>query len=227
MTTGLEWLYDRFTGYVEDRRTDPRDDVLTGLATATFPDGSLPEVIDVVRVATNLFAAGQETTVRMLGATMQLLGDEPELQQWLRDDRSRITAFVEECLRYESPVKGDFRLTRVPTTIAGVTIPAGSCVMVVNGAANRDPRKFDAPDEFRPDRDNARQHLAFGRGIHTCPGGPLARAEGRISLERLLDRTSDIRISDAEHGPHGARRYSYLPTYILRGVRALHLNFTA
>ena len=68
----LDWLYERFSGYVEDRRRQPRDDVLTALATTTFPDGTLPEVIDVVRVAANLFAAGQETTVRLLGAAFQL-----------------------------------------------------------------------------------------------------------------------------------------------------------
>ena len=76
----LEFLYDRFTEYVEDRRKHPADDVVTGLATATFPDGSLPEVIDVVRVAANLFAAGQETTVRLLANAFQMLGERPELQ---------------------------------------------------------------------------------------------------------------------------------------------------
>ena len=87
-----------------------------------------------------------------------------------------------------------------------------------------DPRRFDEPAEFRIDRDNAREHLAFGRGIHACPGGPLARAEARVSIERLLDRTADIRISEAVHGPAGARRYEYLPTYILRGLRCLDLE---
>ena len=75
--------------------------------------------------------------------------------------------------------------------------------MVVNGAANRDPRRFEDPDTFDPERKNARQHLAFGRGIHSCPGAPLARAETRVGLERLLDRTTDIRISEAHHGPAG------------------------
>ncbi len=77
----LEFLYERFTAYVEDRRREPRDDVLTGLATATFPDGSLPEVIDVVRIAANLFAAGQETTVRLLATALKLIGEHPDLQQ--------------------------------------------------------------------------------------------------------------------------------------------------
>jgi cytochrome P450 len=222
----LAFLYEQFTAYVEDRRRAPRDDVLTGLATATFPDGSTPEVIDVVRVAANLFAAGQETTVRLLGTAFQLIGERPDLQQVLRQERDRISNFVEETLRFESPVKGDFRLSRVPTTVAGVDIPAGATVMVLNGAANRDPRRFERPDEFVVDRANARQHLAFGHGIHTCPGAPLARAEARVCIERLLDRTSDIRISETAHGPAAARRYEYAPTFILRGLRALHVEFT-
>jgi cytochrome P450 len=222
----LEFLYGAFTTYVEDRRLTPRDDVLTGLATATFPDGSTPDVLDVVRIAANLFAAGQETTVRLLGSALQLIGERPELQDRLRRERDRIPAFVEETLRYESPVKGDFRLARVATTIGGVPIPAGATVMVLNSAANRDARQFADPSSFDLDRTNARQHLAFGFGAHTCPGAPLARAEGCVSVERLLDRLDDIRVSEAMHGPAGARRYEYVPTYILRGLRALHLEFT-
>jgi cytochrome P450 len=222
----LQFLYQQFTKYIEDRRREPRADVLTGLATATFPDGSTPDAVDVARIASNLFAAGQETTVRLLGAAFQLIGERPELQQLLRDERERIPNFVEECLRIESPVKGDFRLSRVPATVGGVDIPAGATVMVLNGAANRDPRRFEDPDVFIVDRQNARQHLAFGRGVHTCPGAPLARAEGRVSIERLLDRMADIRISEAAHGPADARRYEYVPTYILRGLTHLHLEFT-
>jgi cytochrome P450 len=199
--------------------------VLTGLAMATFPDGSLPEVIDVVRVASNLFAAGQETTVRLLGAALQFIGERPELQQHLREHLELIPSFVEECLRIESPVKGDFRVARVPTTVGGVDIPAGTTVMVLNGAANRDPRHFPNPDELRLDRANVHQQLAFGRGIHSCPGGPLARTEGRVAVERLLDRMTGIRISEEEHGPPGDRRYKYAPTFILRGLRNLHLEF--
>ena len=222
----LEFLYQRFSAYVEDRRRKPRGDVLTGLASAKFPDGSTPEVIDVVRIAANLFAAGQETTVRLLGAALQLIGERPDLQKLLREDHDRILNFVEETLRIESPVKGDFRLARVATTIGGVSIPAGTTLMVLNGAANRDPRRFEGPAEFRIDRANAREHVSFGQGVHTCPGAPLARAEARVGIQRLLERTSDIRISEAAHGPAGARRYEYIPTYILRGVTNLHLEFT-
>jgi cytochrome P450 len=221
----LEFLYARFSTYVEDRRSEPRDDVLTGLATATFPDGSTPEVIDVVRVAANLFSAGQETTVRLLAAALQLIGEREDLQEMLREDRDRIPNFVEECLRMESPVKGDFRLSRRATTVGGVDIPAGTTLMVLNGAAGRDPRHFECPGEFRMDRANAREHLAFGRGPHSCPGGSLARTEARISIERILGRMKDIRISEAAHGAAGARHYQYAPTYILRGLQRLELEF--
>jgi cytochrome P450 family 150 subfamily A5 len=223
----LAWLYDRFSRYIEDRRREPRDDVLTALATTRFPNGELPDVIDVVRVAANVFAAGQETTVRLLSTALQFLGDRPELQQLLRERRDLIPDFVEETLRMEAPVKGDFRLARRQATVGGVEIPAGGTLMVLNGAANRDPRRFEDPSEFRVDRGNAREHLAFGRGVHSCPGGSLARLEARVSIERLLDRTADIRISEEHHGPPGARRYQYVPTYILRGLTRLQLEFTA
>lgn len=222
----LEFLYGTFSDYVRDRRREPRDDVLTGLATATFPDGSIPDVEDVARVACNVFSAGQETTVRLLGAALQTMGERPDIQEQLRKDRSLIPNFIEEALRIESPVKGDFRMNRVPVNVGGVDLPAGTTVMVVQAAANRDPRRFDDPATFDPARKNARQHISFGRGIHSCPGAPLARAETRVAIERLLDRTSDIRINEREHGPANDRRYQYVPTYILRGLTELHLEFT-
>jgi cytochrome P450 family 150 subfamily A5 len=222
----LEYLYERFSRYIEDRRRQPREDVLTGLASATFPDGSTPEVIDVVRVATNVFSAGQETTVRLLSSALKMLAERPDIQQLLRRERDRIPNFIEETLRIESPVKGDFRLSRVATTIGGVDVPAGTILMVLNGAANRDPKQFDEPDTFDPARPNARRHIAFGRGVHSCPGAPLARAEARVCIERLLDRTTDIRIAGDKHGPADDRRYQYVPTFILRGLTELHLEFT-
>jgi cytochrome P450 len=223
--TPLEYLYEVFATYVEDRRSQPRDDVLSGLANAAFPDGSTPEVGDVVRVATNVFSAGQETTVRLLGTALKVIGERPDIQQALRADRSLIPNFIEEALRIESPVKGDFRLSRVPITVGETEIGAGTTVMVLNGAANRDPSRFENPDTFDPARKNARQHLAFGRGIHSCPGAPLARAETRVAIERLLDKTSEIRISEQHHGPAGDRHYRYIPTFILRGLIDLHLEF--
>jgi len=222
----LAFLSDTFSAYVEDRRRAPRDDVLTSLATATYPDGTVPEVLDVVRTATFLFAAGQDTTARLITAALRILGDDHALQDRLRAEPERIPDFVEEVLRLDGPVKTVSRMARVTTSLGGVDIPAGTTVAVFPHAANRDPERFEAPGELRLDRPNAKEHLAFGRGIHACPGGPLARVEARIALERLLARTSSIDISEAEHGPPGARRYRYVPTYILRGITALHLEVT-
>ncbi|EUA07717.1 cytochrome P450 family protein [Mycobacterium kansasii 732] len=225
-TNPLQWLDEKFSNYIEDRRREAREDVLTALATAKYPDGSTPEVIDVVRSATFLFAAGQETTAKLLSAALQVLVDRPGIQQRLRHDRSLIPAFIEESLRLESPVKSDSRLARRTTNIAGVDIPAGTVVVVLPGAVNRDPRRFDNPHEFRLDRKNVREHMAFARGVHSCPGAPLARVEGRVSIERILDRMADIAVDPARHGPAGDRRYRYEPTYILRGLTELHLTFT-
>jgi cytochrome P450 len=222
--TPLEVLYDRFVEYLEDRRESPRGDVLTGLATATFSDGTVPEASDVAKIASNLFAAGQETTIRLLGTAFLRLAEDAELQQRLRDDHALIPNFIEECLRHESPVKGDFRINRVSTTVGGVDLPAGTTVMVLNGAANRDERKFDRPGEFDIERENAREHLAFGHGAHFCPGATLARTEGRIAVQRMLERTSSITVDEAEHGPADDRRFDYAPTFILRGLERLHLE---
>jgi cytochrome P450 len=221
----LGWLDQEFADYIEDRRANPRKDVLTDLALATYPDGSVPEVINVVRTATFLFAAGQETTARLMGAALKHLAEHPELQDRLRDDPDRIPDFVEEALRLESPVKTDFRLTRHTTEIAGVEVKAGTPVMLLNGAANRDPRRFECPHEFQVDRYNAQAHIAFGRGQHSCPGGPLARSETIVTLRRILARTRNIRLSEEHHGPAGARRFHYEPTWVLRGLHSLHLEF--
>jgi len=221
----LKWLGGTFTAYIEDRRSNPRDDVMSALAMARYPDGSTPDVAAVVRTATFLFAAGQETSARMLAQAVRFLAEDPPLQDLLREHQELIPNFIEETLRIEPPTKTDCRLARRTSTIGGVDIPAGSTVALLLGAANRDPRHFPSPDEFQADRPNARQHLAFGRGIHTCPGSPLARAEGRITIERLLRRTRNIRLSEAHHGPAADRRFSYEPTWMLRAMEELHIQF--
>lgn len=222
----LSWLDEWFTQYIEDRRREPRNDVLTQLALGTYPDGSTPEVTAVVRTATFLFAAGQETTARLLAVALKYLSEYPELQDELRAHRERIPNFIEEALRIESPVKADFRMARRKTNVAGVDIAAGTPVMLLNGACNRDPRLFEDPGAFRIDRPNAKVHIAFGRGPHSCPGGPLARVEGRVSLERILDRMRDIRLSEEHHGPPSDRHFEYEPTWVLRGLHKLHIEFT-
>ncbi|OBH47401.1 cytochrome P450 [Mycobacterium mantenii] len=221
----LQYLDDLFSGYIADRRERPREDVLTGLATATYPDGSTPPLLEVVRPATFLFAAGQETVTKLLSAAVQVLGDQPDLQARLRADRSLVGSFVEEALRMQSPTKVDFRLARKTTTLGPVRIAAGTVIMLCLGAANRDPRKFENPNEFQVDRKNVREHIAFGRGIHTCAGAPLARVEGQVTINRLLDRTREIRISDAKHGVVLNREYRYEPTFLLRGLKELYIEF--
>jgi cytochrome P450 len=222
----LQYLDDKFSGYLAERRRNPREDVLGGMASATYPDGSIPELLEVVRPATFLFAAGQETVTKLLSAAVQTLGDRPEIQETLRENRALIPNFIEESLRTQSPTKVDFRLARKTTTLGGVPIKAGTVVMLCLGAANRDPAKFEDPHEFRLDRKNVREHIAFGRGIHTCAGAPLARVEGKVTVNRLLDRMRDIAINEAVHGPAGNRHYSYEPTFLLRGLTELHIEFT-
>lgn len=217
-----EW----FVEYIEERRREPRDDVLTELALAKFPDGTTPDAIDVARVATFMFAAGHGTTIDLLSLSMLTLAERPDLQEQLREDNSKISAFIEEMLRIESPIKTNFRLARRTTRIGDIDVQAGTSVLVMNGAANRDPRRFDDPDEFRLGRPNVLHHMAFGRGIHTCPGAPIARAEVRVSLERILSRMVDIRLSEAKHGPAGARRLTWDRTPLFRRLKELHLEFT-
>jgi cytochrome P450 len=211
-------LHPYFTRYIDERRTAPRDDVMSRLASVRFTDGELPEVMDVVRLATILFAAGQETTARLLAAGMRVLCEQPTVAEELRSDPGAIPNFVEECLRLESPIKGSFRLALRDTTLAGVDIPVGSTVMAVIGAANRDPRVFEDPDRFDARRSNARRNIAFGHGEHFCPGASLARAEARISFERLLARLEDFRLRDP-----GA--LSYMETFIIRGLNDLPVRF--
>lgn len=222
----LKYLDERFVGYLAERRRAPQDDVLSGMAAAVYPDGSTPELIEVAKPATFLFAAGQETVTKLLSAAVQTLGDRPEYQQLLRDNPDAIPTFIEEALRMHSPTKIDFRLVRRTTTLGGVHLPAGTVVMLCLGAANRDPRKFESPHEFRPDRKNVREHIAFGRGIHTCAGAPLARVEGQITVRRMLDRMSEIRIDESVHGPADHRDYTYEPTFLLRGLTQLRIEYT-
>ena len=222
----LAYLYDYFADKIVDRRQNPRADVLTGMATATFPDGTTPEPLEAARIASNLFAAGQETTVRLLGTCLQLIPNRPELQARLRAQPELIKNFIEETLRLEGPVLGPFRIVLKTTTLGGVPLKAGTVVFLANGAANRDPRQFENPEDLIVDRANARRHIGFGLGVHTCPGAPLARAEIKICLERLLERTTDIRLSEAHHGPVGDRRWDYMKTYKIHGLNELHLEYT-
>jgi cytochrome P450 len=220
----LMFMAGFFVRYVQERRESPRDDVMTEMALAKYPDGSTPDLMEVVKSAMFLFAAGQDTSAKLLGNSIRLLAERPELQQELRDDRSRIGGFIEEMLRLEGSVKATFRLARRDTCVGGVDIPAGKRVVVAVSAANRDARRWEDPREFRLGRPKIKEHLAFGRGAHTCAGAPLARAEVAAILDRLLEHTALISLNEEKHGPAGARRIAYEPSFIIRGLDQLHVD---
>jgi cytochrome P450 len=191
---------------------------MSQLAAARFREGELPAVKDLVSLAFVLFAAGQETTARLLSTGMRILAEQPAIADELRADPEGIRTFIEECLRFESPIKGPFRLVLRDTRLGGVDIPTASIVMAMTGAANRDPRVFADPDRFDAKRSNARRNIAFGHGDHFCVGANLARAEARISFERLLARLDGLRLVDP-----GA--LSYAPSFLIRGLNDLPLRF--
>lgn len=215
-----------FGGYMAERRADPRDDVMSILATARFPDGSLPEISELVITAIFLFAAGQDTSAKLIGNSALYLCEDPALQDRLRADPSRIGAFVEEMLRLEGSSKVTHRLVVKDAMIGDTPVKAGTKVVISLAGADRDPARWDNPDMFDLDRKRLKEHLAFGRGAHTCIGNPLARAEVRVLFERLFARTSAITLSEAQHGPAGARRLDYEPSYIVRGLTKLHVELT-
>ena len=149
---------------------------------------------------------------------MLFRSEQPALVESLRSDPNGIPNFVEECLRLEGPIKSTFRLALEDTRIGDVDVAAGTVVMGSIGAANRDPRVFEDPDRFDPRRANAKRNIAFGHGEHFCPGASLARAEARVSFERLLARLDDFQLVD----PNALR---YAETFIIRGLEALPLRF--
>jgi cytochrome P450 len=224
-TNPLARMGMKFFGYIADRRANPRDDILTRMAEQRYDDGTLPEVAEVVGLATFLFGAGQDTTVQLFAAMLRRLSDEPGLADRLRAEPGKIPDFVDETLRLEGTSKSTFRFVRRPITIGGFDFEPGQHVMLHTLAMNRDPRRFEDPARFDLDRRNGRTHVAFGRGLHACAGAPLARAEGRIAVERLLARMSDIWIDAARHGPRGAREFTFLPNYSLYGVTEQRMEF--
>jgi cytochrome P450 len=201
------------------------DDILGELASARYPDGTKPTLVDLTSLAAFLFGAGQDTTNRLLANGFRIIAERPDIQAKLRAEPGRIPDFIEEVLRYEGSVKTAARVCTKTTTIGGREIKAGTILLLTYMGANRDPERFENPGEFDMDRPKLRQHLAFGRGAHTCIGSALARSEVRVSVERLLARMGNIRLSEAHHGPEGARHFEYEPTYILRALKSLHLEF--
>src|ERR1700728_256401 len=145
----LDYLDRRFTAYLEERRNKPGDDMMSELANSRFRDGSVPELGALVRIATFLFVAGQDTSAKLIASAFKILGDCAHLQRRLRAERHRIPDFVEETLRFESPSKVGFRVARRATSIGAVEVPAGALAMLALGAANRAPRRFEDPDQFQ------------------------------------------------------------------------------
>lgn len=222
----LEFMGRYFAAYVMDRRANPRSDVLSELASATYPDGSTPDLMEIVRLATFLFGAGQDTSAKLLGNSMRYIVDEPGLQDKLRADPALIPQLIEEVLRLEGSTKMTARLARRSTRIGGVEIPVGTKIFLALAAANRDPRRWPEPAEFKLNREKIKEHVAFGRGAHVCAGAPLARVEVRVILERFLEQTSEIDLSAEKHGPRGNRNLDFEPSFIIRGLAALHLKLT-
>lgn len=211
--------------YLQERAARPGTDLLSELATASYPDGTKPDLIELISLSTFMFAAGQDTSAKLLANAMRYVVDEPGLQEQLRADRKLIPFLLEEVLRLEGSSKATHRLARRDTTIGDTQVPAGTQVIVALAAANRDPRRWgEDANEFKLKRPGIKQHIGFGRGSHTCAGAPLARAEVATMFNTFFDRTDNIEISAAHHGAKGARRYEFEPSFIIRGMDNLHLE---
>ena len=222
----LIFLKPRFDQYLRDRLAEPRDDLLSELVHARFKSGAQPDFDALSNLARFLFGAGQDTTARLIAMAVLVLAERPELQETLRDEPGRIAEFIEETLRYDAPVKVAYRLALQDTKIGAIDVPAGTILTICLNAASNDPRRFAEPGRFNMDRPGVRDHMAFSRGLHGCIGAPLGRMEARIAIEHLLKRTRDIRLSEAQHGPAGNRRYRFEPTYSFRSLADLYIEFT-
>jgi cytochrome P450 len=204
-------------GIVDQRRNDPRDDLVTDLVTAEL-DGAKLDDEEIFSFLRMLLPAGIETTFRSSGNLLYLLLTHREQLDAVRADRALIPAAIEEGLRYESPVLLTPRVTTTETSLSGVEIPAGTVVTAMLGSANRDPDLYDNPEAFDVLRD-PKQHVSFGTGPHLCLGMHLARMETRVALNALFDRLPNLRLdrSEAErvdahiHGDGLFRSPTYLP----------------
>ncbi|WP_043619082.1 cytochrome P450 [Nonomuraea candida] len=201
-------------GHAAERRRRPRADLLTRLVEAEVDGERLPDE-QVVNFAMVLLLAGHITTTMLLGNTVLCLDAYPERQDAVRADRESVPAVIEESLRFLTPFAVLGRATTREVELGGVTIPADQLVMCWPAVANRDPRQFPDPEVFDPGRD-PNPHLGFGRGIHFCLGAPLARLEGRVALNLLLDRFERLRTDPADP-------VAFIPTPSLTGVSRLPL----
>lgn len=203
------------SGYVMDhfgRAADGSAPGLIGDLAARYASGEL-EQLPALAIMLTLFSAAGESTASLLGSAAWILVNHSDIQRRLRDRPELLGPFIEEVLRYESPFRGHYRHVMKDTALAGVSVPAGSRLLLMWGAANRDPNHFDTPDEFRLDRREAKGHIAFGKGVHFCVGAALARLEAKIVLRMLLEHTDWI--DAVEVGP-------WLPSILVR--RLAHLT---
>ena len=183
-----------FGEYIDYRMEHPSDDIMTELIQAdlNLPDGTTRRLTreELLNYTGMLAAAGNETTTRLIGWTGKLLAEHPEQLAAIAADRTLIPKAIEEILRYESPSPVQSRYVTRDVEHHGVTVEAGSVMVLLNGSANRDERHFEDPDRFDIHR-RIDRHLAFGYGIHFCLGGNLARLEGRIALDEVMKRFPD------------------------------------
>lgn len=205
---------------VEKRRQDPRDDLCTALGAARLDEEDRPfDGAEIWSIVSQFLVAGHETTSSTFGFAMQLLCENPELQDRIRADEKLIRNFVEEALRLEAPVQGLPRLVTRDTELCGVPLAKGETLMLRFGAGNRDERQFPKPDEIDLDRPHPGAHLSFGSGTHHCPGAPLSRQELNRGILGLLDRIENLRLSAAHPPPRPE------PSLILRNLPELWIEF--
>jgi cytochrome P450 len=212
---GQRELRAYFAGIVAQRRVEPRDDLISALVKAQDEGERLNEA-ELLANAVLLLNAGHETTTNLIGnGTLALLRHPDQLRR-LRADPTLIPTAIEELLRYDSPVQFTSRVLKVDLSLGGKRLRTGQTVLLLLGAANRDPAQFPDPDRLDVGRvDN--KHLAFGLGSHFCLGAPLARLEGRIVFETLLRRLPGLRLT----GPAPV----YRQNFNLRGLEALEVAF--
>ena len=196
---------------ISERKADPKDDIISALAQAEEEGDKLTEreVLIMLRL---LLVAGNETTTNLIGNGVLALLRHPDQLAALREDPGLIPSAVEELLRFDSPVQVDMRSVRDDCDVNGFPLRRGDSVVMLLGAANRDPDRFEAPDRLDVRRGD-QNHLAFGRGIHHCLGAPLARLEGRVVLEALIERFGSMRLLED--------RPAFRSSVVLRGLLAL------
>lgn len=206
---------------IEERRAAPRDDVISDLVHATLAEEGDPrplENVELLGILHQIFTAGQETTAQSLGYGIWQLLRHPDQLAALRADPARVAGLVEETLRHLTPVSAMWRIVREDTVLGGVPLVAGDVLLLRYASANRDEARFADPDGFDMARPNAREHLAFGAGIHTCLGMALARKEMQIAFPIVLDRLPGLRLAPGDS-------FAFLPSLLLRGVARLDLEF--